>query len=212
MEQFVLTEEIEKRVESSLKKFMTNSRARCALLITRSGQMISQFGFTTHLNTLTLSALVAGIFSTTQELARLLGESKFKSFFQEGKIWNIHFILVGEDLIFATLFDRNTVLGVIQISAMEVAEELSQAMSKVAMPVEIPVVPKPVEPDKDIEKMKEELAQLEKMVLSKEAWKETEKKEIEEKEEKPPKEGGKLGLGADFEESAAEALDKLFEV
>ena len=102
-EQWVLTGEMSQGIDTALRKFIGDSRARCALLITHSGQLVGQVGFTAHLNVLSLCALVAGIFTTTQELARLIGESKFKSLFQEGKTWNLHFTLVSEDLIFATL-------------------------------------------------------------------------------------------------------------
>ncbi len=67
-EQWVLTGEMSQGIDAALRKFIGDSRARCALLITHSGQLVGQVGFTAHLNVLSLCALVAGIFTTTQEL------------------------------------------------------------------------------------------------------------------------------------------------
>jgi len=218
-EQLVLTEEMSQGIDSSLRKFIGDSRARCALLITHSGQLVGQVGFTAHLNVLSLCALVAGIFTTTQELARLIGESKFKSLFQEGKSWNLHFTLVSEDLIFATLFDKKTVIGAVQVSANEAAERIAKLLTEFAA--------KPsVELDHELEAMKRELAQLAQLTVTSAAapapaavpsltaapavptvTPAPQPPAGEKKEERPQK-----LLGADFEESAAAALDKLFEI
>jgi len=233
-EQWVLTGEMSQGIDTALRKFIGDSRARCALLITHSGQLVGQVGFTAHLNVLSLCALVAGIFTTTQELARLIGESKFKSLFQEGKTWNLHFTLVSEDLIFATLFDKKTVIGAVQVSANEASERIGKLLKEIAA--------KPVlEPDRELEALKRELAHLEQLTGKETAAPPAlsampqfapaqaqappgppsavpESKpapviqgQAGEKKEGPGEKPQTL-LGADFEESAAAALDKLFEI
>jgi len=221
-EQFVLTGTMSQGIDSALRKFIGDSRARCALLLTHSGQLVGQVGFTSHLNVLSLCALVAGIFTTTQELARLIGESKFKSLFQEGKGWNLHFTLVSEDLIFATLFDKKTVIGAVQISASEASDRIGKLLAEFAA--------KPsIEPDHELESMKRELAHLEHLTAQaaltpsmatqplpatplaptppSQPSPAVEMKKEEKKEEK-----SQNLLAPDFEESAAAALDKLFEI
>jgi predicted regulator of Ras-like GTPase activity (Roadblock/LC7/MglB family) len=246
-EQWVLTGEMSQGIDAALRKFIGDSRARCALLITHSGQLVGQVGFTAHLNVLSLCALVAGIFTTTQELARLIGESKFKSLFQEGKSWNLHFTLVSEDLIFATLFDKKTVIGAVQVSANEASERIGKLLQEIAA--------KPVlEPDRELEALKRELAHLEQLTgretaappappapmapmapsammqpglvqapaaapappAPPSAVPESKPAPVTqgqagEKKEGPGEKPQSL-LGADFEESAAAALDKLFEI
>jgi len=240
-EQWVLTGEMSQGIDTALRKFIGDSRARCALLITHSGQLVGQVGFTAHLNVLSLCALVAGIFTTTQELARLIGESKFKSLFQEGKTWNLHFTLVSEDLIFATLFDKKTVIGAVQVSANEASERIGKLLKEIAA--------KPVlEPDRELEALKRELAHLEQLTgkataappapiapsamtppglvqapvaapappAPPSAVPESKPAPVTqgqagEKKEGPGEKPQSL-LGADFEESAAAALDKLFEI
>jgi len=227
-EQWVLTGEMSQGIDAALRKFIGDSRARCALLITHSGQLVGQVGFTSHLDVLSLCALVAGIFTTTQELARLIGESKFKSLFQEGKTWNLHFTLVSEDLIFATLFGKKTVIGAVQVSANEVSERIGKLLKEIAA--------KPVlEPDHELEALKRELAHLEqltgKATAAPGAMLQPAPAAVSAfpgppsavPESKPaPEIQGQAGekkeerhqtlLGADFEESAAAALDKLFEI
>ena len=239
-EQWVLTGEMSQGIDTALRKFIGDSRARCALLITHSGQLVGQVGFTAHLNVLSLCALVAGIFTTTQELARLIGESKFKSLFQEGKTWNLHFTLVSEDLIFATLFDKKTVIGAVQVSANEASERIGKLLKEIAAKPPAPVL----EPDHELEALKRELAHLEQLTgkataappasMAPSAMAQAPAPALAQApappgppsavpESKPaPVTQGQAGewkeekpqslLGADFEESAAAALDKLFEI
>ena len=64
-----------KVVESRiLREFLKLSNAKCALLVDKEGHMITKQGVTRSFDMDTISALVAGSFAATKEMARLLGE------------------------------------------------------------------------------------------------------------------------------------------
>ncbi|MEW6685104.1 MAG: hypothetical protein AB1393_02725 [Candidatus Edwardsbacteria bacterium] len=164
--QFIFTEETSKAIEQSLKKYMRDSKAKCALLLSKGGQLISQVGFTSNLNLYSIAALVGGIFTSTQALAHLIDETKFNAMFQEGKRWNVYFSLLVNHYIFATIFDQHTVIGMIRHSVGEVEKELSPYLKKAIVIEEIeekPLVLKPIipilerreEPPKEVEKAEE---------------------------------------------------------
>ena len=53
----------------------------------------------------TISALVAGSFAATKEMARLLGEDEFTAMFHQGERDNIQLSLVGDRTLLTILFD-----------------------------------------------------------------------------------------------------------
>ena len=63
---------LEPWVADPLAEFLRESSARVALVMTSSGQVIAQHGFTRSLDVMSAAALGAGILATTGELARQL--------------------------------------------------------------------------------------------------------------------------------------------
>src|SRR5215470_18240241 len=90
-------EETARRIGSVLTHFLAESAARDALLIDRSGQLLAQGDSTRTLDTVSLSALAAGAFSSTAALARLLGEAEFSVLFHEGAKESLHVSTVDDD-------------------------------------------------------------------------------------------------------------------
>jgi len=123
--QFVISEEITVAVEREMALYIKASRAKCVILLSKNGHLISQSGYISDFNLQPISALIGGIFSSTQALARLVQEEKFKVMFQEGSKWNVYFCLVAEHFILATIFDKSTVVGMIRHAAAEAEKALS---------------------------------------------------------------------------------------
>jgi len=57
-----------------LNRLIAARDARTGLLITKEGTAIAQAGDTSYLSTTAMAALVAGMFSATKEVARMVGE------------------------------------------------------------------------------------------------------------------------------------------
>lgn len=128
--QFVISQEITVAVEREMGAYIKSSRAKCAVLLSKNGHLISQSGYVTDFNLQSIAALIGGIFSSTQALARLVQEEKFRVMFQEGAKWNVYFCLVGEHFILATIFDKSTVVGMIRHAASETEKALAPHLEK----------------------------------------------------------------------------------
>ena len=114
------------RIERALDKMLSSSGAHCALLIDRSGQLISSSGDPSTLDVIALSALTAANFGATSEIARLLGEDEFALLFHKGKNENVHFSKIGAEFIMVTLFDDRTTLGLVRLRTEKVVHELRE--------------------------------------------------------------------------------------
>jgi hypothetical protein len=67
-----------------LQTFLEESSARLTLLMTSSGQVVAQHGFSRSLDVMTAAALGAGIVASTDELARLMGATRFGALVHHG--------------------------------------------------------------------------------------------------------------------------------
>lgn len=73
---------------------------------------------------MTISALVAGSFAATREMAKLLGEDEFSVLFHQGKKDSIQLSLIGERTLLATIFDERTTIGMVRLYAKEATSKL----------------------------------------------------------------------------------------
>jgi predicted regulator of Ras-like GTPase activity (Roadblock/LC7/MglB family) len=118
------------RFEGELDGFLELSGARSALLIDREGHLVTRRGETVQNSLDSISALIAGSFAATREMARLLGESQFNTLFHQGQRDSIQVSLVGETALFATVFDGRTNLGLVRYYATETAQRLEAMLAE----------------------------------------------------------------------------------
>lgn len=116
------------RIESELDGFLELSGARSAFLIDKEGHMVTRRGEMVKNSLEAISALIAGSFAATREMARLLGESQFSTLFHQGQRDSIQVTLVGERALFATVFDGRTNLGLVRYYATETASHLAEIL------------------------------------------------------------------------------------
>ena len=117
-------EDIEK-IDKILSEFLRLSGAKSALLIDKDGHMVTKRGEVRTIDMDTISALVAGSFAATKEMARLLGEDEFTALFHQGERDNIQLSLVGERTLLTILFDDRTTVGMVRLYAGETAKKLT---------------------------------------------------------------------------------------
>ena len=115
-----------------LREFLKLSNAKCAMLVDKEGHMVTRQGVTRDLDMDTISALVAGSFAATKQMAKLLGEEEFSIMFHQGKKDNIQLSLVGERTILAVIFDDKTTLGMVRLYASQVSSKLGELFSEIA--------------------------------------------------------------------------------
>jgi predicted regulator of Ras-like GTPase activity (Roadblock/LC7/MglB family) len=141
--QFVISREVTEAVEREMAAYVKASRANCVVLLSKSGHLVSQSGYVSNFNLQSIAALIGGIFTSTQALARLVQEDKFKVMFQEGQKWNVYFCLLSEQFILATIFDKSTVIGMIRHAAAEAEKALQPYLDQavVTEDSQLPVTP-----------------------------------------------------------------------
>jgi predicted regulator of Ras-like GTPase activity (Roadblock/LC7/MglB family) len=112
------------RIDRCLSEFLKMSGAKSALLVDREGHLVARQGETLTIDMDTISALVAGSFAATKEMARLLGEDEFTALYHQGRRDNIQLSLVGDRTLLTVLFDDRTTLGMVRLYAAESTKKL----------------------------------------------------------------------------------------
>jgi predicted regulator of Ras-like GTPase activity (Roadblock/LC7/MglB family) len=119
------------QIDKLLAEFLRLSGAKCALLIDKEGHLVTKCGELRTIDIDTISALVAGSFAATKEMARLLGEDEFTAMFHQGERDNIQLSLVGDRTLLTILFDDRTTVGMVRLYAGETAKKLAEIYTKV---------------------------------------------------------------------------------
>jgi predicted regulator of Ras-like GTPase activity (Roadblock/LC7/MglB family) len=119
-------------IGKTLSAFLKNANAQCALLVDKDGHLVTKEGESGTYDMDTISALVAGSFAATRQMAKLLGEEEFALMFHQGKKDNIQLLLVGERTILAVIFDDRTTLGMVRLYSGQVSAKLAQVFSDIS--------------------------------------------------------------------------------
>lgn len=117
-------------INAILDAFLKQSAAKCALLVDKDGHMVTHRGSSKRIDLDTISALVAGSFAATREMAKLLGEEEFSALFHQGKSDNIQLSLVGDRALLTAIFDEATTVGMVRLYASEAAKRLAAIFRK----------------------------------------------------------------------------------
>ncbi|MFH1112486.1 MAG: roadblock/LC7 domain-containing protein [Pseudomonadota bacterium] len=117
-------------VKQILQNLVKNSGALTAMLVTKEGVSICQAGDTSYLNTTAMAALVAGMFSATREVARLVGEEQFSILLQQGENRHIHISLIQESKMMVIIFEDYQRIGLVRHQARKAGNGLDEALGR----------------------------------------------------------------------------------
>ncbi len=120
------------RLDGELDAFLELCGARCAMLIDKEGHLVTRRGEPLGSSVESISALIAGSFAATKEMARQLGEDEFSILFHQGARDSIQLQLVGERTLLAVLFDQRTNLGLVRYYAQEAGRQLASIFTDIA--------------------------------------------------------------------------------
>ncbi len=112
------------RTRRELTRLVSKSGAITALLITKEGTMLTEAGDTSYLNTTALAALVAGMFTATREVARMVGEKQFSILLQQGETRHIHVSLVVDSVMMVIVFEDYQIIGRVRHTARRTSDKL----------------------------------------------------------------------------------------
>ena len=115
--------------ESILSDLLQQSSALTAMFITKHGTVVAHAGDVSYLNTTAMAALVAGMFSATREVARIVGENQFSILLQQGEVRHIHISLVSDQTMLIVVFEDHNRIGLIRHAARKAGERLALLLS-----------------------------------------------------------------------------------
>lgn len=121
---------LEPWVEAPLQTFLDESSARLTLIMTTSGQVVAQHGFSRSLDVMTAAALGAGIGASTEELARLMGSPRFEALVHHGVRQSC--LLAGFSTprgkwLGLVVFGPETSVGIVQLFFDQMVQQLAAA-------------------------------------------------------------------------------------
>jgi len=121
---------VEAWVEAPLKRFVDDARARLALLLHPSGQVLAQAGFTRAVDVMTACALAAAAHATAGELGRQLDGRGFRGLHYAGLEKQLYLAAIDTArgvYICLTVFDQASSLGLVRMYFDDLSRELTAA-------------------------------------------------------------------------------------
>src|SRR6478752_4200982 len=119
---------VEPWVEAPLRRFVEEARARLALLLHPSGQVVAQAGFTRAVDVMSACALAAAVHATSKELGRQLDGAGFRVLHHGGTEKQLHLAPVDTAraaYICLTVFDEESSLGLVRMYFSDLCRELA---------------------------------------------------------------------------------------
>jgi predicted regulator of Ras-like GTPase activity (Roadblock/LC7/MglB family) len=114
-----------------LGRLAQDAGAGQVLLLDKSGQLILTQGQVGQRDMLALGALLAGAFSSSRQVAAILGERDFRDILQQGVHESINTSLIGEQWLLVVLFDKQTHVGLVKVLARKATDELERVLERV---------------------------------------------------------------------------------
>lgn len=121
------------KINQTLLGFVKKSNAQSVMLIDQEGHMVARQGFRQgEKDGATLAALVAGSFTSTRQVAKLLGEKDFRVMFQAGTDTALSITLLGERTLQVAVFSNQVKPGMIQVYCKELAGQMEGILAEAA--------------------------------------------------------------------------------
>lgn len=118
-------------ISAVLQKLLNDTNATSTMLLDKSGQVIAVQGSGMRRIATTLGALLAGVFSSSREVAKLLDEKDFRNIFQQGVQENIYTSMVEEQWLLVIIFDKLTHIGLVKVLSKKASDELGRVLERV---------------------------------------------------------------------------------
>jgi hypothetical protein len=121
---------VERWIETPLRRFVEDAQVLLALILTPSGQVLGQHGFSRAIDVMSACALAAAIHASAAELARQLEEKPFGGLHHAGAVRQLFLGSTATArgvLLCLTVFDEATSFGLVQLYFDELSTRLAAA-------------------------------------------------------------------------------------
>lgn len=127
-----LVEDDIRQIGGLLDTFIEGTQADCAVIVDRTGRMLTYAGNTGAMDNITFASLVAGDFAASDQLARLLGEEEFSSLYHAGEGRSMYLADISGWGILAALFNGRTTLGMIRLRSKTVVPKIAEIFEMIS--------------------------------------------------------------------------------
>jgi len=117
------------KLEAILTGFIEESSARLAMIVDNGGMILTRIGDFNGIDIQPLAALTAGSYASTQALAKVIGENEFTGVTHQGKRNSIYISMVANFGLLVVVFDANTTIGMVRLSARDTAKKLGPVIA-----------------------------------------------------------------------------------
>lgn len=125
-EKIFISKTSSERIQTLLKNFIDKTKVKGVFIITKSGQLIDEYGYLKDLNLLSLAAILSGIASSIEKIGNLLKED-IKEILIEGKSYNVFFRIFKNNFIFSCVF-KGIKIGMVKFESFMATEEISEIL------------------------------------------------------------------------------------
>ena len=130
MSTIVLLYEVQKKIERFLENFLVKTGARHIFFAAKSGEILVYSGYKEEKKISTITALLAGVFNATEELAKLVDEHQFNQFFIRGRAFNLFYQNVNAQFLLVVIFKEETLLGSVRVLSKRLASKLNKELTE----------------------------------------------------------------------------------
>jgi predicted regulator of Ras-like GTPase activity (Roadblock/LC7/MglB family) len=121
----VFSEKTYHKIGQILTELLKQSQSQLCLFADMNGYPITHSGEAELTDIFSLTALAAGDFSATAEMAKIIGgEERFRFIYHEGAARNVYLCNVGDNYLLLIVFTKNVALGMVRILAQRTVERL----------------------------------------------------------------------------------------
>ncbi|MFA4945781.1 MAG: roadblock/LC7 domain-containing protein [Lentisphaeria bacterium] len=138
---FSLVQADVEKLDYILRELLIQSESNGCLVCDYSGYVLAQQGVEDQQDPLLISALGAGVFSASRELARLLGEEKFSAVFHQGERKSIFICAVNLDVLLVVIFTNDASVGLVKLYAGPATAAMREVLEEVRLREETVPVP-----------------------------------------------------------------------
>jgi predicted regulator of Ras-like GTPase activity (Roadblock/LC7/MglB family) len=118
------------RIRRVLSDLLSRSESDECFLSDSGGYLVAQEG-DSRADASLLSALAAGVFLASRELARMLGENEFNTVFHQGENKNIFIRAVTTELLLVVIFSSNGNLGLVKLYSTPAVTDLQELFAAI---------------------------------------------------------------------------------
>ncbi len=115
----------------ALTNILDSSQSELAMIINKSGRLISWQGESSTFDTISIAALITGSFASSGSVANLIGEDEFESMYQEGKNSHVLINSIDQNNILTLVFTGRTKLDRVKLGIANHRAELTPVLANI---------------------------------------------------------------------------------